>query len=97
MHSPESSSPPSPFEAQLQAIEGALGLQLGAKIGANLVDNIRALRSLSSMNKFALESYLSRATIISLNDEEYGRLQTKIKDLLSANEEAARQQDINLN
>lgn len=96
MHSPESNSP-SPFEEQLRGIEGALEYQLAAKIGANLVNNIRALRSLSSMNKFILESYLSRAIIISLNDEEYERLQAKITDLLLANEEAARQQGIDLN
>ena len=96
MNSPESSSR-SLFEAQLKSVEGALENQLGVNIGANLVDNIGALRRLASMNKFMLEAHLSSATIISLNDEEYERLHTKIKVLLSANEEAARQQGIDLN
>lgn len=94
MLSSQPTGSPSPFEEQLQAIEGALDFQFGAKISANLVENVRALRRLKVMNKFELESLLSQKTIISLNDEEYGRLQTKIANLLAANEAAARKQGI---
>jgi len=88
---------PSPFEGVLKGIEDPLDSNFRVKTGTNLVDNVGALHHLVAMNKFELESFLCRRAIITLNDEEYGRLQAKIRDLLSANETAAREQGIDLN
>lgn len=80
------------FGEAVSGIERALDANFSATVRANLQDNLKALRSLARMNKFALESYLSQAAIISLNDEEYGRLQEKIGSLITANEEAGLEQ-----
>jgi len=93
---PEKKLPSSLFEPQVKAVESSLESALGAKAGANIADNLRALHTLTAMNKFELEEYLSRGAIISLNDEEYERLHAKIKDLITANKDAARQQGLNL-
>lgn len=80
------------FGEAVSGIERALDANFSATERANLQDNLKALRSLARMNRFALESYLSRAAIISLNDEEYGRLQEKIRSLITTNEEASLEQ-----
>lgn len=84
------------FEDKLKDIESALDDQFGPKVGARPVDNLRILRILSEMTKFDLESFLSKVTIISLNDEEYERLKEKIASIIIANENAAEEQRIKI-
>ncbi|MEK7145775.1 MAG: hypothetical protein AAB802_01160 [Patescibacteria group bacterium] len=81
----------SPFEIQLQAAESALHQAFNPACGSNVRENLVRLRTLLVLNKSQMEAFLSSAFIISLNDEEYERLQLKIRDLFSANALAARE------
>lgn len=80
------------FEEQLVAIERSLDTQFG--YGKDLRESVKGLRALAAMNKWQLETYLSGHMMISLNDEDYARLQVKISKLLEDNLEAARKQGV---
>lgn len=86
MPSPEDKVP-SCFETELQAFEEVLENRLGVKPEADLTKNAEVLKGLISMDKFDLEALLSEISLISLKDEEYERIQAKLKNLLSDIEE----------
>lgn len=79
---------PAGFEATLEAVEGALDLEFRVTVKADLKANIGALTHLSQFGKSELEAFLSRGAIISLTNEDFERLQARIRGLVEANRDA---------
>jgi hypothetical protein len=79
----------------IQEIISNLDQQLGAHVGADVTDNLRALHSLSSAVKLELEARLSGPDrLVFLSDDEVRQIRTKISELTAANTEVCERQGL---
>lgn len=74
----------STFEAQLQGVESALESSFGSQTDAT--KNLAVLNHLLSLSRFALEAFLSRGSIIALDETDYERIREKVRQLIALNQ-----------
>ncbi len=79
-------------EDQIWPVLRSLEKQFFPDFGCNLRTNIQSLKLIQQMDKTRLEGFLAQVSLISLNRDEYWRIQEKIATLLQQNLEAAREQ-----
>lgn len=92
----ENPLPLSALEEAIFEFEKALERHAGPSLGSDPNENIKFLNGLLLLDRFRLEAHMSTVAMVSLSDEDYGRLQEKMRDLIQDNQEIVKKKGIDL-